>query len=211
MRILYVTLAVLVVDQLTKLTVKGFSIPWLGVERQGMRYGESVNVIGEFLRITYVENPGMAFGLELSPGLKLGVSIFSIVAIVGLVWYLHAVRDHGLPTRLGLALILSGAAGNLIDRMLYGVMYHTAPLFYGKVVDFISVDFFDFSLFGKTYERWPIFNVADAAVTVGVALLLIFAHKHTGEEKDAEKAPTDESLEPALDATASDAANGGDD
>jgi signal peptidase II len=210
-------LAVVVVDQLTKLAVKGFSIPWLGVERQGMRYGESVNVIGEFVRITYVENPGMAFGLELSPEVKLGVSIFSIVAIVGLLWYLRAVRDHGLPTRLGLALILAGAAGNLIDRALYGVLYHTAPLFYGKVVDFISVDFFDFSIFGKTYERWPIFNVADAAVTVGVVMLLVFAHKHPDEERQAEGERTDaneEELDPAFDAdaaTASDAANGGDD
>jgi signal peptidase II len=72
--------------------------------------------------------------------------------------------------------------GNLIDRVFYGVLYADAPLFYGRVVDFIDFDFFDFSILGYQLTRWPVFNIADAAVTVGVIMLLIF-HRATNEDR----------------------------
>jgi signal peptidase II len=78
-------------------------------------------------------------------------------------------------------LILGGAIGNLIDRTFYGVIYGYAPIFYGRVVDFFNVDFFDFTILGRTYDRWPIFNIADASVTVGVILLVIF-HSNVKED-----------------------------
>ena len=83
-------------------------------------------------------------------------------------------RNEKVVIRVALAVILAGALGNLVDRTFYGVFYGYAPLFYGKVVDFLNVEFWDFTIFGHTYERWPIFNIADASVTVGVFLLIIF-------------------------------------
>ena len=85
--------------------------------------------------------------------------------------------------RLALAFILAGAIGNLIDRTFYGLIYHYAPLFFGRVVDFVQVDVWDFTLFGKTYTTWPIFNVADVSVTVGFMIILIF-HKRIFKHKE---------------------------
>ncbi len=78
-------------------------------------------------------------------------------------------------------MILGGAVGNLIDRALYGIFFNYAPAFYGKVVDFFDFDFFDFSILGRSYERRPIFNIADASVTVGV-LILLFFYKHVKKD-----------------------------
>jgi signal peptidase II len=79
-------------------------------------------------------------------------------------------------------MILGGAIGNLIDRVFYGVLYGTASLFYGRVVDFLDLDFFNLDIFGYHLSRWPVFNLADAAVTVGVILLLFF-HRTTAEDE----------------------------
>lgn len=174
MRVLYYSFVIIIIDQFSKLFIKGFSIPFLGIDVKGMRYGQSIDVIGNFFQITFVENPGMAFGIDVSTASKLLLSLFSIVASIGILIYLYKNRDKSFVERLALSFIFAGAVGNLIDRVFYGVFYGYAPIFYGKVVDFFNVDFFDFSLFGRTYERWPIFNVADAAVTVGVILILIF-------------------------------------
>jgi len=177
---LYLTLVVFITDQLSKIFVKGFSIPALNFNWEGMDYGQSINVIGDFLRITFVENPGMAFGLDVGPVQKFVLSIFTFVAVIGIFIYLYKSRNRDLPLRIGLALILAGALGNLIDRAFYGVFYGYAPLMYGRVVDFIQVEFWDFTLFGHTYETWPIFNIADSAVTVGVAVIILF---HKGEKE----------------------------
>ncbi len=174
MRILFVSAAVVLLDQFTKLIVKGFSIPFLKIFYKGMYEGDSFRVIGNFFRITYIENPGMAFGLDPGFNMKLWLSVFSLAASIGLLIYLYYIKDKSFSLRLSIALILGGAVGNLIDRMFYGVFYNYAPLFYGKVVDFLDFDFFKFSLFGKTFDRWPIFNFADAAVTIGVLTLIIF-------------------------------------
>lgn len=172
----YLWLAALlfVLDQASKIAVKGFNL--FGVRHDGMYIGESMPVLGDFLRLTYVENPGMAFGIGFGSG-KIFLTLFSLVASMGLVWYLSRLRTPSVWLRLGLALVLAGAAGNLIDRMFYGVFYGEAPLFYGQVVDFFDFEFFDFSLFGHTYSRWPVFNIADSCVTCGMILLLL-SHKH---------------------------------
>jgi len=174
LKILYVTLAVFLTDQASKLAVKGFSIPFLNINWEGMDYGQSINVIGNFLRITFVENSGMAFGFEVGIVQKFFLTIFTFLAAIGLFYYLYKSQKRDFPLRLGLALILAGALGNLIDRAFYGIIFDYAPLLYGRVVDFIQVEFWDFTLFGNTYETWPIFNVADSAVTVGVAIILLF-------------------------------------
>ena len=107
----------------------------------------------------------------------------------GLLIYLYIVRNKSLSLKLAIALILGGAIGNLIDRMFYGVLFDYAPLFYGKVVDFFDFDFFNFTILGRNYERWPIFNIADASVTIGV-LILLFFYKQTKstEEVDSNQA-----------------------
>jgi len=185
LKIFYVSLIVLIVDQVSKLLVKGFSIPAFNFVWDGMHYTQTIPLIGNFLRFTYVENPGMAFGIDLAPTIKFFVSLFSVVASLILVYYIYQNQKSNLATRLGLALILGGALGNLIDRMFYGVIFGYAPLFFGHVVDFIDVDFFHFTLFGRTYDRFPIFNVADMAVSVGVFVLIIFyKNEHAESEKD---------------------------
>lgn len=112
--------------------------------------GDPVPVVGQFLRLTLVHNTGAAFGLF--PGSRLPFILISALAIV-VVLYLFA-RDayRSFSNRVLLGCILGGALGNLIDRIRWG-----------RVVDFIDVGF------GTV--RWPVFNVADSAVTLGVILL----------------------------------------
>lgn len=184
MRVLYLTFGVIFIDQLSKFYIKGIEIPFLNISFTGMYIGESIRVIGNFFKITYIENPGMAFGFNPGSDFKLWISIFSLIASIGLLVYLYIVRNNTLSLRIALAMILGGAVGNLIDRAFYGIIYKYSPVFYGKVVDFLDFDFFNFAIFGRNYERWPIFNIADAAVTIGVMILLLFYRQHKKEDED---------------------------
>lgn len=179
MRILSLSLFIVLADQITKLFVKGISIPALGIHVEGYRYGSSMEILGDFVRLTYIENPGMAFGIDI--GGKLFFSLFSVLASIGILVYLVKARSEPFGFRLALAMILGGAVGNLIDRVFYGVIFQEAPLFYGRVVDFIDVDFFNVSLFGYHLSRWPVFNIADASVSVGVVVML-FTHRRPHPE-----------------------------
>gem|GEM_PF-315147 len=174
MKVLYYSFFVIVFDQVTKLYIKGIKIPSLGIDFSGMPYGSSKPVFGEAVKFTFIENPGMAFGLDVGP--KMFLTLFTIVASFVILYYIYKHRRDGFLLRLALAFILAGAVGNLIDRTFYGKIYGYAPLFYGKVVDFMQVQFWDFTIFHKTYSSWPIFNVADVSVSVGFLLILIF-HK----------------------------------
>lgn len=172
MRVLFLSAAIVVADQVSKMLVRGISLPALGIHWEGIPLGASRPVLGDFLRLTYIENPGMAFGIEV--GGKIFFSVFSILAGIGIVYYLYRVRTERVGFRIALAMILGGALGNLIDRVLYGALFQGAPLFHGRVIDFLDVEFFDVGLFGFHMSRWPVFNVADATVTAGVLLLLFF-------------------------------------
>ena len=183
MAVLYISLFIVVLDQVTKFLIKGGTIPLLNLHVQGMDYGSSINVFGDFFKLTFVENPGLAFGIDVNETSKLFLSLFSLVASIGILYYIYKSKEQKLIVRIALACILGGAVGNLIDRTFYGVFYGYAPVFYGKVVDFFNADFFDFTIFGRTYDRFPIFNIADSAVTIGVALLIIF-HKSVDEKKE---------------------------
>jgi signal peptidase II len=158
--------------------VRGIHLPSLGIQWDGLQLGASRPVLGDFLRLTYVENPGMAFGIDV--GGKIIFSLFSIVASAAILYYLYRVRTERLGFRISLAMILGGAAGNLIDRVFYGPLFQGAPLFHGRVIDFLDVEFFDVAFFGYHLTRWPVFNLADATVTVGVLLLLIFSRAPAG-------------------------------
>ncbi|MBE0538560.1 MAG: signal peptidase II [Ignavibacterium sp.] len=207
MKALYLSFAVVVIDQVSKLMVKGFSIPFLNINYDGMYLGQMIPVIDDFFRLTFVENPGMAFGYDPGNNFKLIISIFSLVASIGLIFYLYVIRDKTWSLKIAIALILGGAVGNLIDRTFYGLLFDYAPLFYGKVVDFFDVDFFDFTLFGRSYDRWPVFNVADAAVTIGVLVLLIFYKKHQEDDEKVEAVLSDESAAIPQDLSLSDNSN----
>ncbi len=200
MRVLYFSFGVIFVDQFSKFYIKGINIPFLNISFEGMYYGESISVIGNFFKITFIENPGMAFGFNPGSDFKLWVSVFSLIASIGLFVYLYIVRNKSLSLRIALAMILGGAVGNLIDRTFYGIIYKYSPAFYGKVVDFFDFDFFNFAIFGRSYDRWPIFNIADASVTVGVIILILFyrQHKIEDEENFKQESATDEKLSQEL-------------
>jgi len=169
-----ISIVLVFLDQFTKVLVKGFSL--FGINHDGFYLGESISVIGDYLTITFVENPGMAFGIEFGAG-KILLSLFSLLASIAIFWFLWKLEGHSRIVRTGVMLILSGAVGNFIDRMFYGLFYGESPLFYGNVVDFIRVDIPDIDIGSLYYTHWPVFNFADAYVTVGVIILLIF-HKH---------------------------------
>ena len=164
--------------------------------------GESIPVIGNFFKITFIENPGMAFGFNPGSDYKLLISLFSVAASIALLIYLYAERNKQLSLRISLALILGGAIGNVIDRTFYGIIYKYAPLFYGKVVDFLDFDFFNFTILGRSYDRWPVFNLADVSVTIGVLILILFYRHH---EEDTETSAVSEddnnSSQPAVEGT----------
>ncbi|HEY6867501.1 MAG TPA: signal peptidase II [Candidatus Eisenbacteria bacterium] len=123
-------------------------------------FNRPVAVLGDYVRLTYTRNSGVAFGLGQGTGFPWYV--FSIAAVVIILWLLLRRRVEGVPRQLALALILGGALGNLVDR-----------LGSGEVVDFIEV--------GVPRWHWPVFNVADSAVSVGVILfILTWPSKHEG-------------------------------
>lgn len=172
MRVLYISLLVVIIDQFTKFLVKGVRLPFLGINLEGMPYGSSKQILGDFVRLTYIENPGMAFGIDVGP--KMFLTIFTILASLLILYYIYKHRHDGLLIRLSLAFILAGALGNLIDRTFYGQLYGYASFFHGRVVDFVQVEFWDFTFLGKTYTTWPIFNVADVSVTIGFLIIILF-------------------------------------
>jgi signal peptidase II len=161
----------IIFDQITKISVKGFN--FFGINHKGMEYGENIKVLGDFLQWTYIENPGMAFGITFGSG-KIFLSLFSVFASIALIFLIKQISNFKYQIRLGFSLIFAGAVGNLIDRVFYGVIYGEMPLFYGKVVDFILVDIPDIDFMGLYYTHWPVFNIADSCVSCGVVLLLIF-------------------------------------
>ncbi len=124
--------------------------------------GTPHDIIGNFFRITFVENPGVAFGISVGKYLPI-ITVLSFFAIGLVSYYLYIERDKRLELRLGLALILGGAIGNMIDRVLMFII----PGKYTGVVDFIDI--------GINQHRWYIFNVADASVTIGITLVLLYS------------------------------------
>lgn len=97
LKVLYVTLSVVIADQFTKLIVRGFQIPFLGINFNGMPLYSSKPIIGNFLRFTYIENPGMAFGIDF--GWKSFFAVFSIIASIAIFLYLYKVRQESRVVR----------------------------------------------------------------------------------------------------------------
>ncbi len=185
------SLLVILVDQATKLLV-----------HFNMEYGLQGQIIllGDWLKLHYTLNPGMAFGMQLGgDNGKLMLTSFRILAIAGIFYYLiHLIRKKMHTAYITcMALILGGAAGNLIDSVFYGVFLGNAPegspspWLHGQVVDMIYVDLWEGflpdwipAIGGQYYALWPIFNVADATIFCSIACLMIFGGKWTGPEEE---------------------------
>lgn len=189
MRLAWLAAGVLVLDQATKLAVRLNMEPGL--------HG-SIPLIGDWLKLTFTENPGMAFGITFGP--KGLITAFSIIATMLIVFYAVRIRKGYLPYRVSLVVILAGAIGNIIDRLFYGMLFDYGEFFGGRVVDFIHFDIWrgfvspDLPLLGGTYlALFPIFNVSDIAIVGGVVGILIFQKKFHEQllerPADADEAP----------------------
>ena len=168
MRVLWLTGVIVLLDQATK---------WLVV--QTMYRSQTIPLLGDWLSLTYTENPGMAFGITFGhPGL---ITYFSICATAVIFIYLITIRRGFAPYRSSLSLVLGGALGNIIDRVFYGPLIYGEPFFQGRVVDFIHVNVWrgylpeSLPVIGGQYVAlFPIWNVADMSIVVGVVGILIF-------------------------------------
>ena len=182
---LILILSVLIVDQIIKFLVKTH-----------MSLGESIEVTSWF-KILFVENNGMAFGMEIIG--KLFLSLFRIGAIGFFLWYLLKILDKGFPTGyvITVSFVIAGAIGNLLDCMFYGLIFTEstpfnqavmtsfgdgyAPFLYGKVVDMFYFPLWIWPdwmpLVGGDVFFSPVFNFADSCITCGVVALLLFYTK----------------------------------
>ena len=144
MIVLTISLVIVVIDQISKYLI-----------RSTMELHESIPVIKDFFHLTYVLNDGMAFGINFPGGIYI-FTVASFLLTIFLIAYLWSERSGHLLLRISLSLIIAGAIGNFIDRLMF------------KEV----VDLFDFIFWG---HHWYIFNVADSAVTVGMILYLTYS------------------------------------
>ena len=188
----YFLLALLVIgiDQFSKYLVHTHMQPGMPGE---------IPLLGHWLKLHYTTNPGMAFGVELPPPYgKLLLTGFRLLAVGGLSYYIvNLWRNRAAKGFIAcMALILGGALGNLIDSICYGVLYNNAPFgsptkwFFGQVIDMIYVDIYEGFLpaawplvGGKYVSLWPIFNIADSSIFVGVALILLLQGKFFKQEE----------------------------
>jgi len=151
-----ISLVVLVSDQFTKYLVDSH-----------FRLYESVTIVENFFHLTYVRNKGAAFGMLADSAIRIPFFItVSVLAALGILWYFNHARHLQKLAIIALSLIFSGAVGNLIDRIRFG-----------EVIDFLDIHWYE--------HHWPAFNVADSAITVGVALLLLDVWREERQKKRA--------------------------
>ncbi|MFP5080624.1 lipoprotein signal peptidase [Pedobacter sp. JCM 36344] len=192
---LLIIFLVLLADQVLKTWIK-----------TNMYIGQEFKIIGNWFIIHFTENNGMAFGLEFGGEFgKLALSLFRIFAVGGIGYGLHYLiqKKYHRGLILNVALIFAGALGNIIDSVFYGKIYGYAELFHGRVVDM-----FYFPIMEGHFPTWfpiwageefvffrPVFNIADAAISVGVIIILIFQKVYFKEELQEEIGPNNEIVE----------------
>lgn len=188
---------VLLIDQALKIWIK-----------TNMMLGQEYRIFDWFI-IHFVENNGMAFGMELAGRYgKMFLSVFRILAVFGIGWYLYSLakKDAPMGLILSVSLVLAGAIGNIIDSAFYGMIFDAS---YGRVATFLPpdggyapflhgkvVDMFYFPILRGTYPEWmpmvggnqfiffrPVFNIADASITVGIFVILIFQKRFFPEHQ----------------------------
>lgn len=188
----------LVLDQVLKVWIKTH-----------MMLGEEFSIFGDWFLIHFIENNGMAFGMELEGEWgKILLSLFRIVAVCGIGWYLFDLCKKKAPLGIiaSIALIFSGAMGNIIDSAFYGMIFNDS---YYQVATFMPegggyssflhgkvVDMFYFPLVEGNFPEWfpfwkgehfiffrPVFNIADSYITIGVAIILLFQRKYFVKEQ----------------------------
>lgn len=191
---------VLLVDQIVKVYIKTH-----------MMLGDDIPVFGNWFIIHFVENPGMAFGMKLGGKYgKVFLSVFRIIAVFGIGWYMVKLSKKGAPNGLVycVALVLAGALGNIVDSAFYGVIFDHS---YGQVATFMPegggyasflhgkvVDMLYFPLIEGRYPEWlpivggnpfiffrPVFNIADSSITVGIFIILFLQKRFFKEEQAA--------------------------
>ena len=171
MKILFLSLILFLVDQISKLFIRGFSLPWFNINHHGLFPGESKPVINDVLHLTLVENPGIAFGIDPGESLRDLILIITLMSCIGFLYYLIFAKNASKIVRVSVALILGGAAGNLFDRIFYGYFYNYAPLFQGNVVDFLDIRLFRLFIFNNIHGNY-VFNFADISILSGVFILI---------------------------------------
>ena len=199
--------AIIVLDQTSKILVFN-----------NMYLHEEINVLGNWFRIHYLLNPGMAFGIRWENEFgKLALTVFRIGAMLGIGIYLFRVAKRNMhPGFLWcLGMILGGAVGNVIDSTLYGVLLNNAPAdaptpwFHGQVIDMLYFPIFEFiwpewvPFFGGKYFEFfsPVFNIADSSIFLGVLTILIFQKRFFGHHEESDEKvetvhPTESKIDP---------------
>jgi signal peptidase II len=183
---------ILIIDQVLKIWIKTH-----------MQIGDEIQLFGNWGKLHFIENNGMAFGMEMGgkPG-KFILSIFRIIAIIGIGWFLTRLikRKSNMGLILAVSAIMAGAVGNIIDSAFYGMIFsesfhQPAVLFppgggYSSFLHGKVVDMFYFPVINTTWPDWspvrpgesfvffrPVFNIADSAITCGVLAILLFQKK----------------------------------
>lgn len=177
-----------------------------------MYLGQEFHIAGDWFIIHFTENNGMAFGMEFAgENGKLFLSVFRIIAVSGIGWYLNQLVKQKAHYMLvtSIALIFAGAMGNILDSTFYGALFSSsefqlaqflpadggyASLLHGKVVDM-----FYFPILKGTFPNWlpiwggeyfiffrPVFNIADSSISIGVALIILFQSVIFKHDKPAE-------------------------
>ncbi len=200
-----ISVLVITIDQIVKMLVH------LNMD---MGSKGQIKIFGDWFKLHYLTNPGMAFGMELPiENSKVVLTIFRILAMFAIGYYLYMMyrRQAHSGFLVCIALILGGAIGNLIDSIFYGVWIDNAPFdaptpwFYGQVVDMFYIDIWEGQLpsfLGGGYMAlWPVFNVADASIFIAISVILIWQRKFFQEEtkeesEDQSSVPADTPISP---------------
>ena len=175
-KLVFLGIILVVIDQVSKVLVK-----------TGMDLGQQIYVVGNWFRLCFIENEGMAFGMKFG-GMagKLCLSLFRIVLFGALAWWIHSLDKKGkAPTGVlvGLTMITAGAFGNIIDCLFYGIAWNYAPFMFGRVVDMLYFPLIT-AADGRVLFFSPVFNFADSCVTCGAFYLILFQWKFFAREED---------------------------